>query len=207
MPDVWLTALLKSPPAIYGRQLTPLSLAHASILASAGNAYWCGGEVCRASLIEAVDICSRTWEQNSRWIARPRLASLKRLAFVGYRSRFETASAAFESYLTDYMASPLRDVRGEFRRMATPWPWRLAIFLIDRGFSESQAWNMPVCRARCYFDAHDEMNGADNMIEREREEAYDMIAEANKLDAAGRKDEAAALYDAAQKKLNELRAA
>lgn len=203
MRDVWLTALLKQPPRIMGRQLLAFSLSHSFILERAGNPYWASGACTGAALVEALDICSRTWEENAAWFDRPKFRGLKRLALAFHRKQSATAHAEFVAYLNDYAASTTREQSGEGRDMVSPWQFRIAAFLIAHGFTESQAWNMPMVRALCYFDAHDELEGATNLVEEDTASNYGMIAEANRLAAAGMLAEADKLYAEAQRKFDE----
>lgn len=201
MNNVWIAALLKTPPVICGRRLLPFSLFHSLILERIKNAYWRGGEIDAQSLAEAVDICSRTWEQNVAAFDKFNVRKLRRLAFYIVR-KFGTADAKFKAYVLDYNASIPREMGEQGRDLASPWQFRLAMFLMGKGFSESEAWNMPVNRARAYYDTDAEMNGADDYVTEDQEAILDMTAEINALREAGKHDEADALKNKVQSMCN-----
>lgn len=208
MRDVWLTALLKMPPVILDRRLQPFSMSHAVILEAAKNPYWMGGDLTGPALVEAVDICSRTWEENQRFYDSPlkaRLRQLRRFALRAFTRHKISASDDFLAYIQDYSASTTREDMGGGRDMVSPWQWRVACHLIERGFSESEAWNMPMNRARCYYDAADEMEGAENLVNEEAASTYELIARANHLVEIGKADEAEPLYAEAQRQFDERR--
>lgn len=202
MRNVWLTALLARPPAILGRRLAPFSLAQSLILHAAGNPYWFGRECKPDDLVEAVMVCSRTWEQNAeRFAANGRREARRLAARMFFRREFHKAHEALSQYLNDVCDVMAREIpvgSGEGKELVAPWQYRVVAFLMRHGMTESQAWNCPINRARCYLDAVCEEEGFVTLCDGEQENAYAMIAQANAFREAGKNDEANELYDRAQ---------
>lgn len=198
MRNVWLTALLAQPPVILGRKLAPFSLSHSLILHAAGNPYWFGRECKPDDLIEAVLICSRTWEENQAWFANPEKRTAKKLAArMFFRREFHKAHDALAQYLNDacdVMAREVPDGDGAGKELLAPWQYRVACFLMKHGMTESQAWNCPINRARCYLDAVCEEKGWVTLCEEYKEDAYALVERANALMSEGKEDEANAIY-------------
>jgi hypothetical protein len=206
MHDAWLTSLLCRPPKILGRRLLPFSLAHSFILERAGNGYWGGGEKTPAHFFECVDICSRDWSGNAerfggkfsawnfrRWVAR----HVRKLSPAHVES--------LESYIADYAETPERKGGESGRAMVSPWQFRVVGWLVANGHTEDRAWNMPLNLALCYFHASREFEGDESLQEKLpewQEQAYELIAIANKLSADGRKEDADKLYAYAQAEFN-----
>ena len=199
MSAAWITALLQRPPVIYGRRLHPFSLSHSMILEEARNPLWCGGEIRVDALIEAVDVCSRTWEENAEWfdkVNRRKIRSFSLRCLTRYR--FADAYARFKVYIDDATACSSREVSGEGRLLVSPHQYRVVVFLMSLGWSESRAWNAPFGRARCYYDAHDEAHNGAILLDDAQEDAYSLIARGNELAEVGRTEQAAELYARAQ---------
>jgi hypothetical protein len=193
--------MLAGSPVILGRRVLPFSVCHSMILHAAENPYWFGRECRPEDLIEAVMVCSRTWEQNRERFAKDGRREARRLAARLYlRKEFQAAHEAFAAYLNDacdVTARELPDTDGG-RELVAPWQFRIVPFLMRHGMSESEAWNCPVNRARCYLDATAEEAGDAILCDGVQENAYALIVEANKLAAAGQREQADELYNRAQ---------
>jgi hypothetical protein len=196
--DAWLTALMVTPPTVLGRRLKPFSLAHSLILERAGNTFWVGGEKTVEDFFQAVDVCARDLQENRERINEPQRRMKRWIART-----FRKASAAdvqkFAAYIQDHATCCAREsTGGASRDMASPWQFRIAAYLIERGFAEERAWNMPLNLARCYFDANEEMNGDNTLVPAFEESAADLIVKADELMKAGECKAADVLYGRAQ---------
>lgn len=190
--DPWTQAFLVTPPVFCGRRLHPFSVSHSYLLKILGSPYICGGVTTKNDLLVAVDICSRTWEQNIDWITAG--TGLKRSVWFAWKWRninFDIADSSFSVYLDDYTRTPGHKADGKPSdgkyEVAAPLEWHLVYGMMNGcHFSESVAWNMPFNRAKCYYDVMAEANGDSSL-----ESLYDMNIE----EAADRMNKAAASGD------------
>lgn len=187
--DPWLNALLCTPPMICGVQLLPLSLFHERLLLALGNPYAFAGQAAKPEdLLHALQVCSRTWEENREWVRTQSHALLGdrsaiksvlgkeanktkwEKAWTSGRLDFSTADASFREYLDAYRYAAKRTAlvpkEGEtVRELACPEDWLIVGVLMEhRGYTESQAWNCPVNVARCHFDCFSEYDKGDTSI-------------------------------------------
>ena len=209
MRDVWFQALMLTSPRMCGRALRPFSIAHRYILRALGNPYaYTDVPATVSDLLNAVAVCSRTWEQNRAalfggrpwaqdsawdWYWRQRLA----------RS-FETADASMRQYMADYCAVPAHDNgTAKDAKIGAPVEFHLVRVLMSAfGMSEAKAWNMPWNRAVCYLDARAEAESNDtHILSPVEEHAYDLIEQASKETDKAKAEE---LYAQAQAIFNAL---
>ena len=196
--DAWLTALMVTPPTVLGRRLQPFSLAHSLILERVENPFWIGGEKSIDGFYQAVDICARDLQGN-----RERVNESGRTFKKWVTRTFRKASVddveRFANYISDHATCCAREYSaGASRDMASPWQFRIVSYLVERGFTDERAWNMPLNLARCYYDANEEMNGDTSLVPSFEESAADLIARANQLMESGEREQADALYGRAQ---------
>lgn len=163
--DSWTQAIYAAPPVICGRRLRPFSLAHAVLLRAMGNAYaYVNKAATRTDIMIAVDVCSRTWEQNTAALFVrdvPLFAIIYRA--VRWRGmRVEVADASMRTYLADFTRrAPRLDGVASGDPLKAPVEFHLHRFLCESmHFTESQAWDCSFARAWAYFDTHREWNGA-----------------------------------------------
>lgn len=179
MGDVWFKALMAVPPVICGRQLLPFSVAHSYILASLGNPYADDGPGTREALMSAIEVCSHTWEQNrERLIREPPIAEWLWWSWRWRRMDFKTADASFRQYVRDFTACPGHwSSSADSDTIKSPWQYHVVRALMDScGMRESESWNCPVGRAKCYYDAIGEANGDKSLVSQDEE---------NQLEAEG----------------------
>lgn len=203
MRDVWFQALMLTSPRICGRALLPFSIAHRYILRALGNPYaYSDTPATAGDLLNAVAICSRTWEQNRALLfgGQPWRAALAWEWYWMQRlSRsFDTADASFRQYLADYCTVPAHDNgNAKDAKIGAPIEFHLVRVLMSAfGMSESEAWNAPWNRAVCYLDARAEAESTETRILSPAEEyAFDLIEQASKEADKAKADE---LYAQAQ---------
>ena len=201
--DAWLTSLMVKPPVILGRRLKPFSLAHSLILDRLENPFWVGGKRGPEHFFEVLEVCANNLEGNrARMYAKPR--RFRRWVAAKFRKVKDADIDALNNYIVDHTACCARESSGGAGRdMASPWEFRVATYLIEYGFPEERAWNMPFNLARCYFDAREEMNGDETLVPFGEECAVDLITRANELMQAGHTKEADELYAKAQRIFDE----
>lgn len=181
MADVWFKALFLDAPMIFGKRLLPFSLAHHFILRSFKNAYVCGGIPDDGDLLSAIHICSRTWEQNQKTVSgKDSTLVLRAWAWTCNRIGTATAHESFLTYLHDYQDVPdhaeIIDVpeihEGETIvelkpcKVIAPNEYHLVHALMTKyGMTESEAWNLPINRAQCYYDTDKEACGESTLAD------------------------------------------
>jgi len=181
MADVWFKSLFLDAPVIFGKRLLPFSLAHHFILRVFKNAYVVGGTPDDGDLLSAIHICSRTWEQNQATVlGKDSVLILRTWAWTCSRIGTTTAHESFLTYLKDFQDVPdhaeIIDVpainEGETIvelkacKVVAPTEFHLVHTLMSKyGMSESEAWNMPLNRAQCYYDTDKEAVGESTLAD------------------------------------------
>jgi hypothetical protein len=196
----WFQAFLMTPPVMFGRRLLPFSIAHHYALRELESPYVVGGKAKRADLLLACSICSRTWEQIRLFLGQQ--VGVRRDIFRAFwwrRFDFTIADESFSNYVDEYETVPQHSTvvgtgEGKSTRVAAPFEWHLVAFLMrEYGMSESEGWNMPINRAKCFFDVEAERNGDDSLMseyELGLDELCAKMREAAKISSAA-EDEAA----------------
>ena len=169
MQDRFFQSLMVEPPVICGRKLLPFSIAHEYILKSVESPYLVGGTVDRGSILQAIDICSRSWEENRTMMGIgyiPQIKTWRKWSRKWRRFDYAAAHKSFTAYLKNFTESPAHwtsDEAGE--GIKAPTEFHLAYILMRyMRFSESQAWNCSVNRARSYYSTHSETNGDRTLV-------------------------------------------
>ena len=207
MEASWLASMLCRAPCIMGRELQPFSLAHSFILERAENPYWIGGEKRAEHFFEAVDICSRTWEQNIEAFSKPRYKAFRKWAASKiYKTKAEDVDA-FITYLENFSGLPEREGSGDGEELVSPYQFRLVTWLMSKGITESRAWNMPFSLAFCYFYSNAEREGDKSLVPEWKADANEVMQIANKLLDSGEKEKADKLYAYVQDEFNRHRGA
>ncbi|MCE5317844.1 MAG: hypothetical protein LLG04_10890 [Parachlamydia sp.] len=214
--DLFLSACFLSPPKMFGKRLRPFSVAHYYLLKHFRNPYLVGGTCTKQELLFAVYICSLTWEDCIAWIASNSQWTDRAFwwAWRWRKTDFAVASTSFEKYIEEFTATAERtekiDENGEPTKkisIALPLEWHLATFLMNElHFSESEAWNMPFNRARCYFDVIAERGGDDTLMSEYDRQLILLRQKAEAAHAAGDISEEAKWDEKTQKFIDEYKA-
>lgn len=177
MRDLFFQSIACQPPRICGRQLLPFSVAHEYFLKALESPYAIGGEISKADVLLAVDVCSRDWASNAARLfgqTSPATAWSK-LGRRWMRFDLTTADKSLRTYIADFSACPEHwesDIRGASLR--APWEFHLVRILMQHcGMTECEAWNCPLARARCYADAIGEANGDKTLVSAEEQAAME----------------------------------
>lgn len=192
---VWLQSLMLHPPAICGMQLKPYSLIHDLTLECLENPVAAGGTLTDTKLLEAVFICSRDWQG----LRRDLLAMDDAKAFSFGKKAIKTIDEdreSFRVYVSEYKAIAPRSKSKSKDDACVPWQFHVARSLCgDWGFTEPQAWDMPVNRAVCYCDTKQEYDGGKSLISPYDAEMADLMAKAKAFYDAGDRDSERSCYD------------
>jgi hypothetical protein len=178
--DSWFQAQIVCPPIICGVQLLPFSIGHEYILRRLDNPYLVGGPRTRESLLECIQICSRNMAKNRTWFAEigTRWGTIK-LAWWAFRLRklnLTIAGESFCQYMMDYVEcpdhwDPASDVSGGGKGSCAPWEYHLHRIMCEvYHYTADEAWDVPLARARCYFDAWAESNGDKSLVSEHEQE-------------------------------------
>jgi hypothetical protein len=195
MADVWLQALLASPPVICGRRLLPFSLAHALLLRKLGSPYACGGPERPEDLLTALEICSRPVAALPGFLARPPSPRYLRRHARRWAGHLTVAGASFRTYLGDFLVAPARFDSVTGAPIRSPVEWYLAgLLMAEYGWTEQAAWDCPFAKARCLAEVHFERNGDDGLVPEGEVGMFALMARANQLAEAGHTDAANVLY-------------
>ncbi len=155
MDDTFAEAFINRKHTVLGRVLRPFCLWHSLAFELIGSPF--GGEsasantIYPADLILAIRICSSRYEPTLSALSAPK-SRLQRLRFYfqqwGINRRFSSELLAFFAYLRDFNASPRLFWETENSESAVPWQLALVSRLMcDGGYTEEQAWELPVGKA------------------------------------------------------------
>ena len=152
----WAQSIFLQPPRCLGVQLRPYSWAHYECLKRFYNPYLLtDAETSRKDLLMAVWICSRTWEQLQSQLFGAR--DSRSMLFLNWRTRrkgFEIGDAQMRVYMADYQFIPdAWEGKGNSDKtaMGAAQSFIFTAFLMEHcHFTESQAWNCPIGRSKCY---------------------------------------------------------
>jgi len=209
--DPWFQAFFILPPTMCGVRLLPFSVAHDYLLTHFDNPYAdTDAPGSPDKLLEAVSICSQTWEQNRANYMGPHQAAwlAGTLKWSQRWSRcmvFATADENLRTYIADYRFVPEHEdhTPDDPVRIAAPLHWHLIRCLCtEYGRTVSQAWNTAYNEAKCLFDVWAESKGDDTLMSAVDMRVNELCREADALAKAGRSDEAAVLYGRVQELCN-----
>ena len=172
---VFRNALVSFCPEVLRVQLKPLCCAHMFILQCIDSPYVVDGtsEATVEDLSNAVDICSRTWEDNLDKLNNPIAddAVAKKWGKACRKMDFSAESKKFQTYLLEHLATP-RTKQSSGESCRNPWPLMIVATLMER-VSESRSWNMPMPLARSYLSAIQEINGDKTLMTDEEIVVFD----------------------------------
>ena len=162
--EPYVKAMLVESPRIAGMRIKPLSCWHILCLIALDNPIAVGGEPSPSDIAIALLICSSEWRNDTnaalRSIARFHANRLLALT-MGIRLLFcRDAEAKLKAHIECYCDHPDYLPTKDGKPSAVFFPFRTATALINMGYSQEEAWNMPYLRALCYIAVDDENNGA-----------------------------------------------
>lgn len=166
MQDVFKAAILPDGPDVLRVRLRPLSLAHVYILMSVDNPFAIGGSPHLGHLAFAVQICTRTFDENQEWFRSPSLVSdVEKWAEKCRDLDFPQERDKFEAYMKASTLLPQRWKKKDKIGAAVKHPWPLVIAVaMFKHVGETRAWDMPLPLAMSYWSALGELNGDDSLM-------------------------------------------
>jgi len=181
MIDRYVSAAHPAKVKVLGRHLRDFCIGHAVLLHACGNAFAAPGKWRSwkfGDALVAVFICSRTYEDGHRefrapigwgeWIWGKRM----QMRFLCSRRGWIVGQV---QVLADYMAKAWDSIpecwfNGEARRAGTPWLLTLKRnLMLEYGYTESQALNMPLGKAQWELAAGAEYQGGCKLVDSEDE--------------------------------------
>lgn len=184
MDEDFLKAALPSRVVCLGLPLRDFCLGHALILQRQNNPLVVGGVAEMRHLVEAVSICSDTYEDALK-IPTDRWLKLKLFIwFLLLRAPdFEKEKAVFLQYVSNGSVSP-KIKPGDGRSMGSPFLLRLARFLTSvLGYTESEAWNHRLGLAHFEYATYYESTGEMKVENAEDREFSAWVAEQEAIEA------------------------
>ncbi len=162
-----------SQPVIIGVRMKPYALCHSLILAQIDSAFTSNRFPIFEDLIAAAFVCAHSWEENNR-LLRSHFRRWIRLKLWGAMAGKFNIAAATVSML-QYVSTgdvypdtePPKDTES-MRELSAPHSARLYLFLRASGFSESEAWNMPLNAANWLHAAKAEEEGKITLMSSKR---------------------------------------
>ena len=153
--EAWLNCRHK----VFGFRLKPLSIWHKFLIrASEISIFDEDGEVTVGDVYRACFVCCleypKTPKRGNRWLHTIRL-------FLHNKAK---ETEAFSGYIGDFVTSPeFWDKSGSEKSSKGSAPEELStvVALMMMGFSEKEAWNMPLGKASWYTTAYASWKGAD----------------------------------------------
>lgn len=134
-------------------------------------------------LLLAAFVCAFSFETGRKLVNHPLFGLLLTLWKwrLGRRVGWVAELRRFLQYRATAFWRPEEAEPTQFRRLESPWPFRLAAFLMSTfHLSESQALNFPIARAALYYAAHGEMEGKIDLVGTQMEA---MLATVAQMDA------------------------
>lgn len=177
--EAWLNCRHK----VFGWTLKPLSLWHKLLIRASGLSLFDGDEdVTYADIYRVAYACRLTYPQTpkpqgrvSRWYHSVRL----------FLCDANKEASAFSDYINDYVTAPefwSKEEASQGRvKGGAPEELSVVVGLMLQGFSEKEAWDMPLGKASWYSSAYAAWKGADldfvTVKEREMQEQWKAMQE------------------------------
>lgn len=157
----YLDAVISKPFRVMGMALKPFSVGHVLLLEYINSPVARGADMSIEDLANAIMICSMTFEQNIESWKSKGLRYSKRIwgERVGMPD-MEKVTECYKEYLDYYMRWPNIDNDDCHGKAGSPGPALMIDVLMDIGYSESEALNMPYNRAAWCVCARQERIGA-----------------------------------------------
>jgi len=176
MDSAFVQSILYSPPEILGKQLMPYCAGHEFLLCSIGSPLVDGGQVSRDDIATGLFICSMTFEGG--------VEAIREKSYL--RDVLEWGAAAGPWDGEDVYLEWI-DYRGTYTQFPQVWSkvgtaagsgapgaWATVVSLIiatKGAFTESQAWNMPLCKAVCYIETANDLHTKERLMSDTEREA------------------------------------
>jgi hypothetical protein len=173
MADAFFQALCCQPATVFGRKLRPFSLSHAFLLDGLKNGWLSKSSGSRSELLHAVWICGQDHKRNLSGLLNPPFFRLFLFFLWARRYDYAAETEKFLQYLCDYMEIPKHWESSEHsgKSFRAPWQYHFAVTVsANCGLAVTEAWDMPVALARCYYDVWAEKQGDDSLVSRREHE-------------------------------------
>lgn len=183
----YLNAILPDVSYILGRRLRPFSLAHWVALKRLGNSFETGCGSSYRDFLEAVWICSHSYEEilahwGSRKVLRQLRWQTRRHSLFGILGiRYERPAAIFQQYIDQGFKKPALEPNGEGEgsiELNSPMPHILAVHLMEKANqSLSQVMNQPLALSYWIYSTLAEKTGSASLTTADQAEIDEQEAE------------------------------
>jgi hypothetical protein len=175
-------ALAVFPPQVrcVGLPLQPYALGHRVLLHAIGSGFVVGDRVPTFDdLISSVWICAHTWEENISLLRSPIRNWLHIKTWGLFKRRFDIVAemATFARYIRESDTFPEVDAPKDPVKLESAWTARLEVFLRSRGFTESEAMNMPIAKGGALYAADNEEQGRIKLMPEQTKTLIEMAKE------------------------------
>lgn len=166
-------------------KLKPFSLWHRFLLEFLDSPLITGGNADVNSILQAIQVCRSSFPKFP-----DKQGFLGKLRLLINTFNPEEEGTKFAKYVEDYAAFPelWNKSDEESKKSSAPETLSMAVQLIELGFTESQAWDMPIGKAFWYTSISAHLKGAD--IDFVTQEEREMNANKDQILADMRKAEA-----------------
>lgn len=187
MESEFVKALLSPPqPVIIGVRMRPFTLGHSALLHQIDSAFVNGTFPHFAELLAAALICAHTWEENRRMGRIRRLLTMWVWGRLAGKFDVPNATIAMFQHIRsgdEYPETEPPEKPEAVRELAAPPVTRIYTFLRASGFSESEAWNMPLNAANWMHASVMEEEGKITLLSSRRRAFLEMARRERELAA------------------------
>lgn len=158
--------------------MRPYALAHRVWLAGFNSPFVVGGFPIFDDLLLGTIVCAQTWEENQKFFASRwrQWSTMKIWGLFNRRFDIPRSIVALKTYLDRSDVFPETEKgEGKTRELGTANSARLYAFLRSSGFSESEAWNMPLSVANILHAARLEEDGKLELVSGSRKALLDRL--------------------------------
>ena len=189
MDNPFLRSIFVRPPIVLEQKMKPFSAYHIAALMLLDSPYCPTNPqptVTRQDLAIAAFVCAHGFEDGPDLLF-PELHQDEFIKFCDPDANFEIENGAFQSYVNDYVTVPelwMPASTGENKSSGIPIPFHVVGVVLQafQGFTEVQAWDMPIGRLIGYKCSVAEENGYNVKSQRD----YEQIAIKQQIEAAAR---------------------
>ena len=161
-------AAIPEPCQILGLKLRPFCLGHHLLMSRFGVAFASDSEVIAElnDLVLGVLICSMQYEEFLNWIDRreARVEIMEWGKKIGLEFNFQEKVSLFNKYLSEAYHQPAVIFEGQSSESGAHWSQVLKVSLVNMGYTEKEALNMPLSQAFADFYRKAETAGAVTIV-------------------------------------------
>lgn len=154
------------PPRVrcLGVGTKPFCIGHILLLRAMNNSFVTGNFPAFEDLISAAFVCVHSWEENQKLLRAPWRRWLFLKLWGKLAGRFDVTRQTLDlfAYIQSCVAIPetKKSSGSVVRYLFSDWETRVYSHLMSRGFTESEALNMPIGKANLLFISHLEETGS-----------------------------------------------